>query len=178
MKGGAGGSTSGTGATGGTIVLPALRVYVGSTGSKETTVEIGTALALGNGGTTNVDLSTVSLRYYFTTDGCPLANLIARCDLSLNNQRPTACPVARFVPMANPKPTANAYLELTLSGAGALGSAAAYSYQESGAIFDPSYACTFRQSNDYSYSQKISKFTLTSTITAYVNGTLAWGKEP
>ena len=106
-----------------------------------------------------------------------MTSLVERCDVSQLNKRGTPCPSARFVAMASPTPTADAYMELDLTGAGALLPLSPLYYEWKGAFHMAHYDCTFHQANDYSFTS-VKVFTTTQTITAYRNGVLIWGTEP
>jgi hypothetical protein len=157
---------------------PGLQVSSQRTSSPETTQEIDIGLALGNAGMTGIGLATVTIRYYFTADGCSIGSMVNRCDVSQLNKRTAACPSARFVALASPKPTADTYLELTLTGAAILPAGSSLGYEYKGGFFRPPYDCPFQQANDYSFKAIAPQYTPNQTITAYVNGVLAWGTEP
>jgi Cellulose binding domain len=179
--GGAAGATTGgtSGAAGATTGRASLvQVYYENTDSPEATEELEIAFALGNPGTAALDLSTVTVHYYFSADGCALAGLVERCDFSLLNLAVTDCPTATFVKLPNPKPSADSYVELRFTGAGTLPPAASPYYQTTDSFHRTAYDCTFQQSNDYSYAPHLPAFTLTHTMTAYINGALVWGTEP
>lgn len=176
--GGVLGATTGSSSGGQGGGSPGLQVSSQRTSSPETTLEIDIGFALGNAGMTGIDLATVTIRYYFTADGCSIGGMVNRCDVSQLNKRTAACPSARFVALASPKPAADSYLELTLTGAGSLAAGSSGGYEYKGGFFRPPYDCPFQQANDYSFKAIAPQYTPNQTMTAYVNGVLVWGAEP
>jgi hypothetical protein len=151
-----------------------------STGTNANT--IGPDLDLVNEGATAVDLSTVKIHYYFTADGD--TSLAFNCDYSgYVNTNLTGLSSANvsgtFVSMgANATPYADTYLEIAFTTATLPASGtAAVNFR----IHDSSFATNYDQANDWSFFSNVSGATGyvdAQYITAYVNGTLAWGIEP
>jgi hypothetical protein len=164
-----------------TTVVPCrgtcLEVYSKSQVESPMTGELLVPFQIRNTGTTPVNLVGVTLRYYFSSDGCHLDAFGGRCDDSQLNHQGAPCPGARIVALATPTPKADAYIEISFGNV-VLPPTPVPVYQASGASFPLAHDCTFLQLNDYSYSLTASEFGLAPTITAYVNGTLVWGTEP
>jgi len=127
-------------------------------------------LNLTNGGTTQLDLDTVTIRYWFTEDGSP-------------GEPQTACYYATFgcgqlrqsvVDLVELRDDADHYVEVGFTQ-GRLGPGESASLDQL-AISDPSGA-TFTQSNDYSFLAKGS-FTDNPRVTVYLGDQLVWGTEP
>jgi hypothetical protein len=131
---------------------------------------------LRNAGTAAINLSAITLRYYFTAEGCSPASFGGRCDGAQLNNGPAPCPGARVFALPAPKPTADAYIELSFADI-VLPPTALPIYEASGASFPAGHECAFQQSNDYSYKAS-STFVLAPNIAAYFNGVLVWGTEP
>ena len=154
-----------------------LEVYSKSQVELPMTGELVVPFQLRNTGMMPINLSGVTIRYYFSSEGCNLGGFGGRCDESQLNHQNVLCPGARVVALAKPTATADAYIEISF-GDIVLPPTPAPIYQASGASFPLGHECTFLQLNDYSYDMKAANFGLAPNITAYVNGTLVWGTEP
>ena len=126
---------------------------------------------IGNGGTASVPLSSLAIRYYFTSDGS--TNLGFNCDyaaLGCGNLSGTFGTVSG----AN----ADHYVEVTFgAGAGSLGPGAS-SGEIQTRFHDAGYQVTFTQGNDYSFDPTKTAFVDWDKVTLYQDGTLVWGVEP
>ena len=131
--------------------------------------QIKPGLQLVNTGTSALDLSTVTVRYYFTHDsGATTYNY--NCDyaaIGCGNVHAT------FASVSSPTATADTYLQLSFTGSLSAGAS-------SGDIqnrINKSDWTNFDETNDYSYGTNTS-YADATTITVYVNGTLVAGTEP
>lgn len=124
-----------------------------------------------NTGDAAIQLSDVTLRYYYTVDGdnpqsfwCDWANIGSA---NVNGQ---------FVKLENPVSGADYALEI-----GFTASAGALSPGESAEIqtrFSKNNWSNYDQTNDYSFKASASQFENHEQVTGYVNGQLIWGIEP
>ncbi|NYI03675.1 glycoside hydrolase family 6 protein [Allostreptomyces psammosilenae] len=123
-------------------------------------------LRIANTGTSALNLSTVTARYYFTRDGASSVNVF--CDwaqIGCSNIR------TNVVNLSTPVNGADAYVEISFTS----GSVAAG--QNTGDIqlrINKSDWSAFNEANDYSYGTGTS-FADAPKIPAYTSGTLAWG---
>ncbi|MFD7659574.1 glycoside hydrolase family 9 protein [Actinosynnema sp. NPDC059797] len=135
-----------------------------------TSNQIGATLALVNRGTTAVDRSTATLRYWFTGDSSN-AGYQVFCDwaaVGCANVRATV------VKLPSARAGADAYVQLSFTAGSLAPGASTGDIQLRVAKSDWS---TFDQTNDHSYrvSAALTDF---DRVTAYAGGTLSWGTEP
>src|SRR5579883_1880085 len=132
--------------------------------------QIKPGLQVVNTGSSSVDLSTVTVRYWFTRDGGS-STLVYNCDwaaIGCGNIR------ASFGSVNPATPTADTYLQLSFTG-GTL--AAGGSTGEIQNRVNKSDWSNFDETNDYSYGTNTA-FQDWTKVTVYVNGRLVWGTEP
>ncbi|MGW7052822.1 cellulase family glycosylhydrolase [Streptomyces sp. NPDC054887] len=127
-------------------------------------------LQVANTGSTPLDLSTVSVRYYFTRDG-GAPSVSAWCDYAA-----VGCAQVKLkvVPLTSPVTGADAYLEVTFAG----GSLAAG--KDTGDIqlrMSKSDWSNFNEADDYSRSTATA-YADAPAVPAYTGATLAWGALP
>lgn len=124
-----------------------------------------------NNGDSEINLSDVTLRYYYTIDGdisqsfwCDWAS-IGSANVKNN-----------FVKLNNPVATADYYLELSFSeSAGALKPGESAEIQTR---ISKSNWSNYTQTNDYSFDGSSSQYVNTKKVTGYINNALVWGIEP
>ena len=124
-----------------------------------------------NTGDSAIQLSDITLRYYFTVDGDNEQSFW--CDwASLDSTHVTG----QFVKLENPSAEADYALEIGFSAlAGALQPGENVEIQ---ARFSKNDWTNYDQTNDYSFKASASQFENHEQVTGYVNGQLVWGIEP
>lgn len=124
-----------------------------------------------NIGSSIIDLSTVKLRYYYTTDSEISQNFY--CDWSTVGSGNVT---ATFVKYDIPHNNADYYLEIGFtSGAGNLASGSSIEVKSRIAKTDWS---NYTQTNDYSFNDSAKKYVEWNYVTAYISGNLVWGIPP
>jgi len=127
---------------------------------------------LSNTGKSSVDLSEVTIRYWYMLDiqqpqsyWCDYAT-VGCANIS-----------GSFVSLSSLRSKANTYLEIRFTnGAGNLAPGA-----NTGEIqnrFNKDDWSNYQQARDYSYEGSAATFTVSTRITVYYKGTLVWGSEP
>lgn len=159
-----------TEAGGGGNPTGAVKVRYKNNDASATDNAIRPGLQVANTGSSSLDLSTVSVRYYFTRDG-GAASVSAWCDYAA-----VGCAQVKLkvVPLTTPLTGADAYLEVTFAG----GSVAAGT--DTGDIqlrMSKSDWSNFNESNDYSRSAATA-YADAPAVPAYTGTTLAWGAAP
>ncbi len=129
-------------------------------------------LQVTNTGTTSFDLSTVTVRYWYTADNSQAQTWV--CDFA-----PVGCTnlTAKFVTVAPARAGADTYLQVGFkTGLAALAPGA-----NTGMIqdrFNHADFSNYTQTNDYSFNAAATSLAASTKVTAYVNGVLVWGTEP
>ncbi|MFE9425901.1 cellulose binding domain-containing protein [Kitasatospora sp. NPDC006697] len=151
---------------------PALTVQYRTTTTSASAGEIDPWLQVVNSGSSTLNLSAVTLRYYFTAD--TTGSYTFRCAWAVPG---CANLTGTVVAMANPTATADHYLEISFgAGAGTLQPGAA-----SGDLQLRLYRSDWQnvnQADDYSFNAADTAYTPSTQVTGYLNGNLVWGTEP
>jgi len=126
---------------------------------------------------TTVQLSDLTIRYWFTGDGAQ--TYAAAIDFAANsagtqiqgNMSGTFVPVTRT--------GADQYMQLAFnSGAGTLTNAAAVFVQSRFNSTNPAFGVNFTQTGDYSFDPTKTTLTDWTQVTLYQRGVLIWGIDP
>ncbi len=124
-----------------------------------------------NTGTTDISLSDVKIRYYYTIDGEKAQSFW--CDWSSAGSSNVT---GTFVKMPSVKTGADYYLEIGFtSGAGTLKAGQSIEVQTRAAKSDWT---NYNQADDYSFNSTATGYTDWTKVTGYVSGSLNWGVEP
>ncbi len=120
----------------------------------------------------SINLSDVSIRYWYTIDTQHSQSYT--CDYAGIGRGNV---IGRFVALPSPRTGANTYLEVSFSpDAGNLAPS-----QDTGEIknrFNKTDWSNYDESNDYSYPGSADTYTSSTRITVYDKGKLVWGTEP
>jgi hypothetical protein len=148
------------------------------TGTGSATFEI----ELDNNGTTALDLSTVTVNYYFTANGLSGFQFEVYT-ASVNNAASSAYrsvamgdvsgAVQAFAPAIA---TADSVLVISFAGAGSV--PVGEFIQFKGALHESSYSPNFKQTDDYSFNAKDTTLTDNADIVVDIGGSAAWGTAP
>ncbi|PYC88517.1 hydrolase [Streptomyces tateyamensis] len=149
---------------------PALTVQYKTTVTSASADEIDPWLQVVNTTTSPVDLSTVTLRYYFTAD--TPGSYTFQCAWAVPG---CSTLTGTVVALANPTATADHYLQISFSS-GSLAPGA--STGELQLRLHRADWQNVNQANDYSFNAADTSYTPWSQVTAYRGGTLVWGTEP
>nr|WP_271716082.1 cellulose binding domain-containing protein [Anaeromicropila herbilytica] len=124
-----------------------------------------------NTGTSDIKLSDVKVRYYYTIDGDQGQNFW--CDwASIGSGNVTGA----FTKLATAKTSADYYLEVGFtSAAGNLAAGQSIDVQVRISKADWS---NYTQTGDYSFDGSSTNYVDTSKVTGYISNILAWGIEP
>jgi hypothetical protein len=128
-------------------------------------------LQIVNNGSSSVNLSTLTIRYYFTKDTCT-GSLVLECDYAVVGNTNISGTFATTTGM-----NADEYAEVSFKSAAGSLAAGASTGEIQLRIHTADY-CTFNQANDYSFDPTKTSYTNWSNVTLYQSGTLVWGTEP
>nr|WP_243167844.1 cellulose binding domain-containing protein [Anaerocolumna cellulosilytica] len=124
-----------------------------------------------NTGTTDINLSDVTLRYYYTIDGEKAQTMW--CDWSTAG---TDNVTGKFVKLPVAASEADYYLEIGFtSAAGVLTAGSSIEVQ---VRFSKNDWTNYTQTGDYSYQGTGSSYVDWDKVTGYLAGNLQWGIEP
>jgi mannan endo-1,4-beta-mannosidase len=124
-----------------------------------------------NTGTTDINLSNIKLRYYYTINGDVSQNFW--CDwASVGSENVKS----QFVKLSSPTTSADYYLEISFtSSAGTLKAGQSAEVQ---GRFSKSNWSNYTQTDDYSFNATSNQYINSDKITGYMNNELVWGIEP
>ena len=119
----------------------------------------------------SVDLSSLSIRYWYTLDGTQTQQF--SCDFARVG---CANVTGAFASVSSPTSTADTYLQLSFSaGAGSLAAGASSSLQ---VRFHKSDWSSYNQANDFSWNARSLTQRPYNNVGLYQDGQLVWGTEP
>ncbi|WP_232841896.1 glycoside hydrolase family 44 protein [Caldicellulosiruptor acetigenus] len=125
-----------------------------------------------NNTSSDIDLSRVTIRYWYTVDGDKAQSAV--CDWA---QVGSSNVNFKFVKLSQAVSGADYYLEIGFSsGAGKVAAG-----KDSGDIqirFNKSDWSNYNQADDWSWSQNMTSYGDNTKVTVYVDGKLVWGQEP
>ncbi|HEY4028038.1 MAG TPA: cellulase family glycosylhydrolase [Candidatus Dormibacteraeota bacterium] len=153
------------------VLVTALKAQYSAGSSTGATVGALTPhLVVVNTGTAGVDLSTVTIRYWYTADGTSAQNWA--CDFT-----PDGCANLHgtFVAVSPARTNADTYLQIGFASRTLNAGAATGDLQER--IFKSDNS-TYNQTNDYSFNAAATSLADSSKVTVYISGKLVWGTEP
>ncbi|EFH88485.1 glycoside hydrolase family 5 [Ktedonobacter racemifer DSM 44963] len=149
-----------------------VKVYYKNNDSNPTDNQIRPGLEVTNTGSSAINLSDITVRYWYTIDSN--VSQTYSCDYA---QIGCSNISARFVAVSPARTNADYYLEVSFTlGAGTLAPGA-----NTGDIqnrFNKTDWSNYNENNDYSYSQSTTSYTAWTKVTAYYKGQLIWGTEP
>ena len=135
-------------------------------------------LQIVNRGASQVDLGTVTMRYWFTKSGLPAtATLNSFCDYAYLGCSPSGPVTHRIGSVSPARPLADAYLEIGFASGTKLAAGGSTNDIQL-RIHDSGYQCCFRESDDYSFAPTQTDFQDWPKVTVYSDGKLVWGTEP
>ena len=125
-----------------------------------------------NNGTSAVPLSSVTIRYWFTSDGGS-STFATNCWYAA-----VGCAnVTQSVSSATATTGADHYVQVGFTTAAGSLAPGASTGQVQSAVNKSDWS-NFTQTNDYSFNAADTAWTANTNVTVYVNGTLVWGTEP
>ncbi|WAM32680.1 hypothetical protein OTJ99_000861 [Caldicellulosiruptor naganoensis] len=149
-----------------------IKVLYANKETNSTTNTIRPWLKVVNSGSSAIDLSRVTIRYWYTVDGERAQSAVSDwAQIGASNI------TFKFVKLSNSVEGADYYLEIGFkSGAGQLQPG-----KDTGEIqirFNKSDWSNYNQGNDWSWIQSMTSYGENVKVTAYVDGVLVWGQEP
>jgi hypothetical protein len=155
-----------------------VKVQMNNSNTAATTNSISPKIKLINQSSSAINLSTVTIRYYYTVDGDKTQSYW--CDYAAITS-PSHTPITsnvtgKFVKMSTAVTGADYYLEIGFTSAA--GSLAAGGTVEIQSRFAKTDWTNYTQTNDYSFNPTATNYADTTKVTAYTSGTLQWGTEP
>jgi mannan endo-1,4-beta-mannosidase len=124
-----------------------------------------------NNGNTDINLSDIKLRYYYTINGEQAQNFW--CDWASIGSGNVE---SKFVKMTTPVAGADYYLEITFKAlAGTLKPGQSAEIQ---ARFSKMDWSNYGQADDYSFQSSDTQYVNCDKVTGYISNTLVWGNEP
>ena len=136
------------------------------------TGSISPSLQVVNNGTTNIRLSDLTIRYWYTDD--TNKTQVLNCDYAAVG---TANVAGAFVTLTSPITGANTYCEISFNQSAGILSLGENSGDIQLRIHADDYT-NMNQNNDYSFDGTASAYTANPKITAYFKGTLIYGSDP
>ncbi|HEX3075391.1 MAG TPA: X2-like carbohydrate binding domain-containing protein [Lachnospiraceae bacterium] len=153
------------------VTVGNLEIQMYNSGKSESTQSISPQIKLVNHGTTDINLSEIKIRYYFTSDQAPGQNFW--CDWASVGARNVT---GTFTAMSNSTAKADCYLEIGFNSSA--GSVAAGSSAVLQVRVTKSDWSTYTQTNDYSFNTDAASYVAWDKVTCYSSGVLQWGMEP
>jgi hypothetical protein len=176
---GAGGDSSGMGGSGDPTLPTGARIeYQCNDTYPGTFSSIGLHFQITNTMPHPINLSTFTIRYWFTSDGIPFTMQTISCE-QIQPKPPLAEAMVKttFHAVDPPRPNADSYIEIAFTpdagGVGWMGMINQLDLRWT-SMKNPGPM----QSNDYSFDPSVTKYADYKKVTAYSNGTLVWGIEP
>lgn len=151
----------------------AVQYRVGESGSgSANNSDIKPILTLVNRDTTDIPLSALTVRYWYTIDTDQPQTYA--CDWAVVN---CANITHQFVTLPTPRDGADHYLELGFTSAAGTLPAGGSSGEIQSRVTKADYS-NYDETNDYSFDPTKTSFTDWTQVTLYHNGVLVWGTEP
>lgn len=149
-----------------------LEFYNGDFGASVSSISMNFRIT--NNGSSQISLSDIKLRYYFTDDG--VSPITVFIDYANNNGRGINNDVTYTIKDINSS-GANKYIEFGFNAqAGSLEPNTSVLMRAR--AYQSEYKQSFTQTNDYSFCQSNNDFAAWNKVTGYLNGVLFSGTEP
>jgi hypothetical protein len=127
-----------------------------------------------NTGGRAIPLRDLTLRYFYTIDS--EIKQVFNCDYcGIDGDNVTSKVKGTFVKMNVPKDDADYYLQISFDSSQTLNPRQS---MEIHARINKMNWSNYRQNNDYSFIQTASNYQVSQSVTAYLDGSLLWGREP